>query len=114
MEVIAVGCIKCGKKLGASAVFCDECLEEMEKRPVKPGTLVKLPSRPATPPAKKKTLRRVYLWDAEDRIDSLRVKLRWTSFALIVTFLCLVATLAALLWLMNAQEWIAVPFSSLF
>ena len=109
-----MGCIKCGKKLGVSTVFCDECLEKMEKHPVKPGTLVKLPSRPSSPPAKKRTLRHVYFWDAEDKIDSLRAKLRWTTFALIVTFLCLAASLAALLWLMNAQGWEAIPFSSLF
>ena len=52
-------CMKCGRDLQPGQVFCDECLEEMEKYPVKPGTVVLLPHyhRPYTQP--KKTAKRV-------------------------------------------------------
>lgn len=38
-------CMKCGCVIPAGQVFCDECLEDMEKHPVKPGTPVILPRR---------------------------------------------------------------------
>lgn len=82
-----MGCMKCGKKLGESQVFCDECLEKMAQCPIKPGTVVKLPDRPAAPAAKKKPLRRRYFWNAEDEIGTLRSKIRWLTFALIVAIL---------------------------
>ena len=36
-------CMKCGKETSDSQVFCDSCLEVMEKYPVKPDTVVQLP-----------------------------------------------------------------------
>ena len=38
-------CLKCGKKTEEQAVFCNECLEIMDKYPVKPGTVIHLPHR---------------------------------------------------------------------
>lgn len=52
-----MNCLRCGKKVEEKAVFCPECLEEMERYPVKPGTLVHIPVRPKQEirnPAKKK------------------------------------------------------------
>ena len=47
-------CMKCGRDLQPGQVFCEECLEEMEKYPVKPGTVVLLPhyQRPYAQPKK--------------------------------------------------------------
>ena len=42
-------CLKCGKKPAQHAVFCNECLEVMERYPVKPGTVIHLPKRPNLP-----------------------------------------------------------------
>ena len=36
-------CMKCGRDIEGNQVFCDICREEMEKYPVKPGTVVLLP-----------------------------------------------------------------------
>lgn len=105
-----MGCIKCGKKLGSSQVFCDECLEKMEKSPVKPGTVVKLPDRPAVTVSKKRPLHRRYLWDAEDEIDTLRSRLRWVTFALIVAiigFLLSVAVIFLLLYWQGQLDFVA-------
>ena len=38
-----MACIKCGKESAAGAEFCEECLKDMERYPVKPGTPVILP-----------------------------------------------------------------------
>ena len=45
-------CLKCGKKTGGNSVFCDDCLAVMDRYPVKPGTVVHIPTRPAAPAAK--------------------------------------------------------------
>ena len=39
-------CMKCGREIPAGQVFCEECLAEMAQYPVKPGTVVTLPTRP--------------------------------------------------------------------
>lgn len=49
-------CLKCGRETQDSRVFCEECLAQMEKHPVKPGTPVsiyKRTSKPVNNPVKK-------------------------------------------------------------
>ena len=99
----ALGCMKCGKKLGSAQTFCDECLAKMEQSPVKPNTVVVLPTRPVKTATKKKSLRPRYFWDAEDKIDTLRSKLRWVSFALIVAILGFILAVAVIFLLLHWQ-----------
>lgn len=40
-------CMKCGKQIEESQVFCDECLNVMAQYPVKPDVAVHLPKRTA-------------------------------------------------------------------
>lgn len=47
-----MGCIKCGKAVTGNAEFCEECLVDMERNPVKPGTPVILPKRNELPTVK--------------------------------------------------------------
>lgn len=52
-----MNCMRCGKETEGKAVFCPECLEDMERHPVKPGTLIHIPARQepdARKPAKKR------------------------------------------------------------
>jgi hypothetical protein len=53
--------MKCGREIDESQVFCTECLDEMERYPVKPGTVVQLPVRPKEIPVRKTTRRRPQL-----------------------------------------------------
>ena len=39
-----MNCMKCGRETEADAVFCEECLDHMERHPVPPNTLVYVPS----------------------------------------------------------------------
>ena len=41
-----MNCVKCGREIEHDQVFCPACLEEMEKYPVKPGTVVHIPKHP--------------------------------------------------------------------
>lgn len=47
-----MNCLRCGKETEERAVFCPECLKDMERHPVKPGTMIRIPQRPAPDPKK--------------------------------------------------------------
>ncbi|MBE6920946.1 MAG: hypothetical protein E7468_05205 [Ruminococcaceae bacterium] len=98
-----MACMKCGKKLGKSQVFCDECLEIMAQCPVNPNAVVRLPERSAPPAAKKKRGRRLYFWNMENEIGALQSKIRWLRFALIVAILGFLISVALLLMLLHRQ-----------
>lgn len=83
-----MNCIKCGRETGAEQVFCEDCLTEMKKYPVKPNTVVQIPNRPA--PVKKSHQRRI---SPEEQVLSLRKKCRRLTMLLVVSWL-LVAALA--------------------
>ena len=40
-----MNCLRCGREIEDDRVFCDHCLQSMEKYPVRPGTAVMLPKR---------------------------------------------------------------------
>ena len=98
-----MSCMKCGRKLGSSQVFCEECLEKMEKSPVNPNTVVTLPQRRSTPVQKKKVLQHRYFWNLEGENDTLRSKLRWMRFALFVAILGFLISVAVIFLLLHQQ-----------
>ena len=44
MGGVAVNCMKCGRETKEDAVFCEDCLDHMNRHPVPPNTLVYVPS----------------------------------------------------------------------
>lgn len=67
-------CLKCGSEIVAERVFCDHCLEIMDKYPVKAGTHIQLPRRENIHIQKKQSRRRNLT--AEDQVVHLRVLTR--------------------------------------
>ena len=98
-----MSCMKCGKKLGKSQTFCDECLEKMAQTPVSPDIVVKLPKRPTTPTVKKKRVRFHNLWNVENELGALHSKIRWLRFALIVAILSFLVAVALIFLLLYWQ-----------
>lgn len=82
-----MNCIKCGSKVSEGQVFCSDCLQDMERQPVKPGTPVILPSRPAAPAAKRRHGKRTR--KPEDQIHALKNIIMWLMLALAVSLLLL-------------------------
>jgi hypothetical protein len=87
-----MGCMKCGRDTISEQVFCPDCLAEMEKYPVRPGTVVQIPVRRAAAsvkkqPAKKRTV------PLEDQVKVLKKRCRVLFLLLIVT--TAIATLLA-------------------
>lgn len=85
-------CMKCGRELEAEQVFCSDCLLDMEKYPVKPGTTVQLPRRRETASVKKSYFRRKAL-SSEEQVKQLRVLVRVLTILLVV--LTILASLLA-------------------
>lgn len=84
-------CMKCGREIAAGRVFCESCLADMEKYPVKPGTPVHLPSRKAAPPAKKQPARRRP--PLEEQVKKLKKRLWSVSIALTLALALLAGAL---------------------
>ena len=87
-------CMKCGKEIDDSHVFCDDCLEVMSHHPVKKGTPVLLPN--AATSAEKKPAPKKRQLTPEERLLRLRVVTRWLSIALASTLLILGITVSLL------------------
>ncbi len=73
-------CLRCGVETNENQVFCDKCLENMERHPIKSGTPVKLPNRELYPAPKKQARRKTLTM--EEQNTRLKVLAR-TLFALL-------------------------------
>ena len=82
-----MNCAKCGREIENGQVFCSVCLEEMERYPVKPGTVVHVPKHPEDGPEKKQPVRRKAPPTPEQQIRKLKKKVRWLRTALVLTML---------------------------
>ena len=88
-------CMKCGRSIPDTQVFCDKCLEAMDRHPVKPGTPVQILSRtPKEKTAKKKELSPEELLLRQKRQNRLLRRLLWiVSIALLLAVGALAYTL---------------------
>lgn len=80
-----MNCMKCGRETLAEQVFCEECLLEMEKYPVRPGTVVQLPTRKESASPKKVSKRKAV--SLEEQVRALKKRTR-------VLAICLTAAVA--------------------
>ena len=83
-----MNCMKCGRETQEENVFCQECLTEMEKYPILPGTVVLLPRR-REPILQKKAPKR-HVPTPEEQIKFFR---KWAVIATVLAavFLALIA-----------------------
>ena len=84
-----MNCMKCGRETTSEQVFCEECLLDMEKHPVKPGTVVVLPKRRDYTAVKKPPKKRTV--PLEDQIRLLKKRIRILSFTLLLVLAGLIA-----------------------
>ena len=86
-----MNCLKCGREVPGEQVFCENCLLEMEKYPVKPGTVVQLPRHRDNAGLKKSPKRRAV--PLEDQVKLLRKRL-WTQTILLLLALVVIVVLS--------------------
>lgn len=84
-----MSCIRCGRDTEDNQVFCVECLADMERHPVKPGTPIQLPVRMQQPSAKRTRFRL-----AESKWTDKIFLLKYIIFWLVVLIVLLGAALA--------------------
>ena len=77
-----MNCMKCGRETEEEQVFCRTCLDDMEAHPVKPGTVVLIPSRAEEEESRKNQHRKKTLPTPSEQIRRLKRKLLWTRIAL--------------------------------
>ena len=91
-----MNCAKCGKKTENESMFCLECLEEMKRYPIKPGTTVHIPVRPET--AERKQTRTRKERTPEEQIAFLHKLVRWMALLIAVLATGLTLTVGALVY----------------
>ncbi len=96
-----MNCMKCGRELSGDGVFCPDCLAEMEKYPVKPGTVVQIPSRPAVSPARKPVKRTL---SPEEQVRALNRRIRRLWGALIFSGLVTLAAIGLAIYGLQDEE----------
>ena len=90
-----MNCVKCGREIEHDKVFCSVCLEEMERYPVKPGTVVHIPKRPEEESEKKTLSRKRAPLAPEQQIRRLKRRILWLRMALAALLLiCGLLTIA--------------------
>lgn len=101
-----MSCLKCGQEVSPGQIFCDSCLADMEKNPVKPGTPVVIPQRSKPLPAK-----RVYkrLLKPEDLIANQRRLIGWLLAAVVVLSLAVAALTIAMFHYRDLAQPAATP-----
>ena len=82
-------CMKCGREIEEGQVFCADCLEEMEKYPVKPGVAVFLPQQKAVSPIKKAYAKRRQGPTPEEMVVRLKKRVRRLALLWLVTLVLL-------------------------
>lgn len=87
----AVKCMKCGREIDDSQVFCVDCLVEMEKYPIKPGTSVQLPKREELPAGKKSGPYHRSVLTPENQLAVFKKRMRFLTVGWAITLLVLAA-----------------------
>ena len=83
-----MSCLKCGQNVSAGQIFCDTCLADMERHPVKPGTPVIIPQRSKPLPSKRSYKR---IQKPEDIIAAQRQLIGWLFATIIILILAVAA-----------------------
>ena len=99
-----LNCLKCGREIEEGQVFCNDCLVQMAKYPVKPGTAVQLPSRGSTAVSKKVHSRRRTKAAPEEQLKALKKRIRILSALLSVCVVLLIVLSVVMLRYMSANR----------
>lgn len=88
-----MGCLKCGANTAEAQVFCDACLDVMQKYPVNPETPVRIPHREPSVQERKTPVSQDLT--SHHQIAQLRTMIRWltATIGVLSVLLCLMAVL---------------------
>lgn len=95
-----MNCMRCGRNTTEQQVFCDRCLDDMARHPIKPDVAVYLPVRKPIEPQRKQNRHRKREHSAEEMVTILRKRLLMLTAAVIILVMMLGAA-AAGVWFAN-------------
>lgn len=96
-------CLRCGRKTDENQIFCQECLEVMEKQPVKPDTPIQIPNRFGRT-VQKRTNAKNITKKGEKKLFRLRSAIFWLVLLAIVLAAALALCICVMLQL--TPEWV--------
>ena len=99
-----MNCMKCGRETAADNAYCYVCLAEMEKFPVRPGTVILLPTQ--EPPLPKKTVRKKKpALSPDEQIPLLKKKVWFLRLIALVLTLLLTAISVVAIQAVTELDW---------
>lgn len=84
-----MNCMKCGREIALGQAFCKDCLEDMAKHPVNPGTPVQIPTPQPVQPSRRSTHVKKTK-KAEEQIIRLRKLVRLQNLVVLILLLMLI------------------------
>lgn len=99
-------CLKCGKDAAGTSEFCEECLADMARHPVKPDTPVILPKRENAQPVKHGRKR---VLKPEQQVQSLKTTVRLLVALVIILIAALTTSVLLILDLMGTSVTSLLP-----
>ena len=89
-------CLRCGREKSEKQVFCDACLQDMQRHPVKPDATVYIPTRKTEDPSRKNPRRKKKKPTPEEMILLLNKRIKRLRIAILVLLLLLSACCAGI------------------
>lgn len=83
-------CMKCGREVALGQAFCKDCLEDMAKHPVSPGTPVQIPTQPPVLPSRRNPHTKKAK-KPEEQIIRLRKVVRLQNLVVLILLVMLIA-----------------------
>lgn len=97
-----MNCLRCGRDTAEQQVFCDTCLADMARHPVKPDVAIYLPNRKPKEAPKKTPHKRRREHTAEEMVVILRKRVRFLT-ALVLILIMMLSAAAAGVWFAHKQ-----------
>lgn len=97
-----MNCLRCGRDTAEQQVFCDTCLADMARYPVKPDVAIYLPNRKPKEVPKKAVHKRRREHTPEEMVAILRKRVRFLTVLVLILVMMLSAA-AAGVWFAHKQ-----------
>ena len=104
-----MNCLRCGRNTTGQQVFCDACLDDMSRHPVKPDVAVYLPVPKPSDSQKKQPRHRKKEHSAEELVPILRKRILMLVAIVVILLLMLCAAAAGVWFANNPQKEPIIP-----
>lgn len=104
-----MNCLRCGRETIGQQVFCDHCLDDMARHPVKPDVAIHLPVRKPKEPQRKASRWRRKEHSPEEMVVILRNRVRILAALALILAMMLAAAATGVWFAMKRGANLPVP-----